>query len=106
MTLILTPAYGRDYKNKSAVIDDFERDKDFIINDMFGAYKQYDGKPVNKSQLLEDNLKSVNIRYCRLTKVLVHKIKPGIKSDPPKNRKYPINTVGDLLERRKQSYHC
>lgn len=29
-TITLTPAYGRDYKSKAAVLDDWEDNKDFI----------------------------------------------------------------------------
>ena len=66
--MTLTPAYGRDYKSKKAVLDDFEADKDFIINDV---RDRWDGKPVNKSQLKESGTKSVSIRYQKQTKVIV-----------------------------------
>ena len=29
----LTPAYGRDYKTKSALLADFEANRDFILHD-------------------------------------------------------------------------
>ena len=31
--ILLTPAYGRDYKSKAAVIEDFEAGRDFIFHD-------------------------------------------------------------------------
>ena len=68
--ITLTPAYGRDYKSKAAVIKDFEADKDFIISD-FG--NRWDGKPVNRSQLLGD-VDEVNIRFQKNRKVVVVKV--------------------------------
>lgn len=61
----LTPAYGRDYKNKSEVKTAWESDKDFLIQS-FGH--PYDGKPMNKAQATAGTV--YNIRYCRMTKVL------------------------------------
>ena len=64
--ITLTPAYGRDYRNKQEVKADFEADKDFLLQDFFSPY---DGKPINKSQILPG--KKVNIRYSNLRKVAV-----------------------------------
>jgi hypothetical protein len=66
--MTLTPAYGRDYKSKKAVLADFEADKDFIIS---GIRDKWESKPVNKSQLKETGVKSVNIRYRQNTRVIV-----------------------------------
>jgi len=66
--MTLTPAYGRDYKSKKAIQADLDADKDFIIAD-FGH--RYEGKPVNKSQLIETGVKQVNVRYSKLRKVAV-----------------------------------
>jgi len=46
----VSPAYGRDYKSKAAVVVDFNNELDFIIED-FGD--SYCGKPVNRAQLVE-----------------------------------------------------
>jgi hypothetical protein len=62
----LTPAYGRDYRSKKAAIDDFEANKDFILNDITD---QYDGKPCNKSDLIKAGIKQVMIRYKKLTMI-------------------------------------
>lgn len=35
MNLILTPAYGRDYKSKAAVIKDWNEGKDFVAHSLF-----------------------------------------------------------------------
>ena len=60
-TITLTPAYGRDYHSKAAVLVDWEAGKDFIIATMT---HEYSGKPVNKEQLEQHEPNaSVRIRY-------------------------------------------
>lgn len=61
----MTPAYGRDYKNRKAAIAAWESGKDFIINDICNPY---DGKPAS----IRDFAEPVKIRYDRLTKVFVY----------------------------------
>ena len=68
--ITLTPAYGRDYRSKKDVLKDFNDNKDFIINDLFGPLKQWDSKPVNKPQLMKHGIRQVNIRYKKLTCIL------------------------------------
>lgn len=63
MTLI--PGYGRDYKSKSAVMADWNANKDFIISDHFDPS---DGKLINKPQVKPGT--RVNIRYHEQRKVL------------------------------------
>ena len=63
----LTPAYNRDYKSKKDVLNDFDNNKDFIINDMFSPYN---GKYCNKSDI-KNTYKSVKIRYNKLQKVII-----------------------------------
>lgn len=67
-TAILTPAYGRDYTTAKAAKADFEADKDFILNDLSSPW---DGKPANKSGLVEGGYAHVNLRFCKQTKVCV-----------------------------------
>jgi hypothetical protein len=64
--MTLTPAYGRDYKNKKSVLADWHDNKDFIVADVFSKWSD---KPANKESLV--NEPSILIRYARLTKVLV-----------------------------------
>ena len=64
--MTLTPAYGRDYKNKKSVLEDFNSEKDFIIADITN---QWSGKPVNKQQLNALDY-PIYIRYNKLQKVL------------------------------------
>ena len=55
-----------DFKNND-VINDFNNDLDFIINDMFSPYN---GKYCNKSDI-KDSYKSVKIRYNKFQKVII-----------------------------------
>ena len=65
--MILTPAYGRDYRSKQAVLDDFNADKDFILNDL---YDPWDGRPLNRPQIIElKTVTEVTFRYDKLRKV-------------------------------------
>lgn len=66
--LILSPAYGRDYTSKKAVLADWDANKDFIIENWDDPYC---GKPVNKEQI---NEKSVQFRYKGMTQTFIHKV--------------------------------
>jgi hypothetical protein len=66
MSLVLTPAYGRDYNSKDAVIADWNDGKDFIIANVFHPYS---GKPISKRDVLDDTI--VEIRYSKLRKLVV-----------------------------------
>ena len=61
--ITLTPAYGRDYKSKAAVLEDWNAAKDFIINDF---QSPWDGRPMNKDSN-EHGL--VAFRFGQLRKV-------------------------------------
>jgi hypothetical protein len=56
------PAYGRDYKNKAAIIEDINNEKDFLISSFNPAL-------INKSQLISEGFKSVVVRYANKRKV-------------------------------------
>jgi hypothetical protein len=56
----LQPAYGRDYKGKAAILEDFLAGKDFILND---RDSQWDGKPCNRESLEQSGYRQVNVRY-------------------------------------------
>jgi len=71
MNLQLVPAYGRDYKSGKAVKADFDAGKDFVIADVSS---RWDGKPTNKADLAKAGVKAVNIRFARLTKLVVVKV--------------------------------
>lgn len=61
----LTPAYGRGYKSKKAVLADWNAGKDFIYNS-FGS--RWDGKPVNKGDI---DVPRVGFRYYHLRKTFM-----------------------------------
>lgn len=63
--ITLTPAYGRDYKNKKEVLADWHNNKDFLITDMSDPY---DGSYMNKEQAKKGN--TYNIRYNKLRSIL------------------------------------
>lgn len=65
--MTLTPAYGRDYKSKAAVVADFKAGKDFIIADFMHPDS---GRYVNRADL-QGSARQVNIRYNRLRSVAV-----------------------------------
>lgn len=61
--MILEPAYGRDYRSKKAVLDDFLSEKDFILNDLSS---QWDGKYINRQQIPKGT--AISFRYAKKTK--------------------------------------
>lgn len=70
--LLVVPAYGRDYKSKSAIEADLVADKDFRISDMSAG--RDDGRYVNLSQLVEGQYDEVTVCYKKLAQVAVFKI--------------------------------
>jgi hypothetical protein len=68
----LSPAYGRDYKKAADVVADWEKGKDFVIEDFVDPYC---GKPVSLSDV-KDAWKghSVKIRFDKLKKVVILKV--------------------------------
>ena len=62
--LILTPAYGRDYNSKEAVLADYNDGKDFIIANFNHPYS---GKPMSKRDVTNETVK---FRYSKLRKVM------------------------------------
>ena len=55
----ITPAFGRDYRSKKAVLEDFDADKDFL---------SARGQPINKSQIKEEGIKDIQVRFGKLRK--------------------------------------
>jgi hypothetical protein len=63
---VLTPAYGRDYKNKKELLEDLNSGKDFVANSFSGTTY------INRQEL--DKLATqVQIRYGNQLKVMVAK---------------------------------
>ena len=70
--LTLTPAYGRDYASKRALLEDWTSNRDFLVCDMSSPY---DGKPVNKADLERTTgPQQVQIRYKRLERIAVIRV--------------------------------
>jgi hypothetical protein len=65
----LTPAYGRDYKSKKSALEDFNNNKDFMINCPFTG-----SMPTNKADLIKLGELYHTIRYSKLRKVITVKI--------------------------------
>ena len=68
----LTPAYGRDYKSAKEVKEAWEAGKDFVINDITSPN---DGSYINKEDASKAGMKSVLIRYKKLTQITNVKVK-------------------------------
>lgn len=60
------PAYGRDYKSKKALLEDFNSNKDF---------KTPSGSMTNKEDLVRMGMTSIQVRYDKLRKTTVIQIK-------------------------------
>lgn len=63
--LILTPAYGRDYRSKKAAVLDLESNKDFVIENFDSPDC---GRYVNAEQITGQR---VQLRFDRLRKVAI-----------------------------------
>ena len=68
--MVVTPAYGRDYKSGKEAKEDFLAGKDFIIADMFS---RWDGKPCSIRDFDEGEL--IEIRYAKLRKLVMVTVK-------------------------------
>jgi len=67
MYLTLLPAYSRDYKNKKAIIEDLNNNRDFLESTSLRA--------INKQQFKELNISSFNVRYDSQRKITNIKVK-------------------------------
>lgn len=67
MTLSASPAYGRDYKSKKALLDDFTSGKDFASH--WGLFSIRD---VDK--LKRDGITAIQFRYKKLCQTFIYNI--------------------------------
>lgn len=74
MSLSIIPVQWRDYKSKKAVDDDFNGNKDFRVCDMSSPWN---GMACNKTDLLNEGIESVKVRYDKLQKVIIIDLKGG-----------------------------
>lgn len=65
----LTPAYGRDYKSAAAVRSDFNKGKDFLLNDVTS---RWNGKPCSIRDFKVGT--EIKLRYKKLTMVTIIKV--------------------------------
>ena len=72
MRYTLTPAYGRDYKSKAAVLADLNAGRDFM-----GGIPGDRLLPLNLDYLVRAGAVEVNVRYSDLRRVAVVKIDGG-----------------------------
>ncbi len=72
MSLTITPAYGRDYRSKKQVIEDWNGGKDFVIADMIHPDC---GRYINRPDAVRGKVGTVNVRYDKLRKVTPIKVK-------------------------------
>ena len=72
--MTLTPAYGRDYKSRNAVLTDFHNNKDFKA-----VGYGYDSRLINKEQV--PNGTSIQFRYNNLLSTFIHKHTTTIRED-------------------------
>lgn len=63
--VILTPAYGRDYKSADAAREAFLACKDWILND---PSSRWDGKPCSKNDFQAGQ--TIRLRYNKLRSVI------------------------------------
>lgn len=64
---ILTPAYGRDYNSRRAVLEAFQNGADFILNDMASPW---DGKPINITNIPQGEL--IQFRFSSMRKTFIY----------------------------------
>ena len=68
--MVLTPAYGRDYKSAAEAEKAYMEGKDWILNDISSPW---DGKPCSCRDFVG---KRVELRYNKLRKATVATYKP------------------------------
>ena len=56
----ITPAYGRVYASRRALLEDFDANKDFTLHDVMS---RWDGKLCNKSDLIKTGYTHIVARY-------------------------------------------
>jgi hypothetical protein len=66
--IVLTPAYGQDYKSKAKVINALEQRRDFLIASINHPYS---GKPANLVDLIKDGQTQAEVRYNALMSACV-----------------------------------
>jgi hypothetical protein len=76
-TLIMKPAYGRDYKSQAEVVEDWNDGKDFQIQDISSRYSGKYASIRDSDFMIQDGLKNVKIRYNRAADWVFIDLKSG-----------------------------
>lgn len=96
MNYTLTPAYGRDYKSKAALLADWHAGKDFVINvPPMHAMARWDQKPMGVGDANPGD--SITFRYGRLAKVFVHVVPEASSKSVPRPGNY-LEDTRDILD--------
>lgn len=66
-SLILTPAYGRDYKSKAETLAAFHSEKDFIIQSALPGYAGLYCSKRDLAAFILDGFTHLEIRYRKMT---------------------------------------
>ena len=72
MFMIIKPAYGRDYKSKKALLDDWQQGRDFIIANVDRDVGRY----INIHDAKRSAPMTINARYNKLRNVCVFEVNP------------------------------
>ena len=72
-TIVIVPAYGREYRSKRDLLKDFDAGKDFKVSD---ALSIYNGKPCNKWELLKGGIHKAICYYNGETSAYTIPIQP------------------------------
>lgn len=76
MFMIIKPAYGRDYKSKKALLDDWQQGRDFIIANVGGLFHRDVGRYINIHDAKRSAPMTINARYNKLRNVCVFEVNP------------------------------
>lgn len=67
-SVTLTPAYGRDYKSKAAMLADWDAGKDFVMHSVFDhTYCSVR----DLASMAENGIESIQFRYGKMRKVFI-----------------------------------
>lgn len=67
-SITIVPAYGRDYKSKRALMEDWYKGLDFLINDVSSAYN---GRLINIEDAVRTDIVEIRARYGDLRRVTI-----------------------------------
>ena len=72
MIITALPAYGRDYKSKAKLLEDWDAGKDFINTSPFIRGTYFSKRDM--AAMLKDGIKAINFRYNKQLKSMYYKL--------------------------------